>query len=244
MRVTGAAHGMGKEMALKLSEQGAIVVCWDISQDGLNETVKEIEEGGGKAVGDVVDVSDREQVLAAAQRVRDQVGDVTMLFNNAGIISCKPLLQHSHKELHRIFNVNVFSQFYTLEAFLPQMLEMKKGHVIAMSSAAGVQGAAFIVPYSSSKFAVTGLMDSLHEEVRYSHSNSNVKFTTVHPFIVSTGLVQAPRIRFNSLTPITSPKKAVETIIDGVLRDREVIFVPSYGEILYRVAKWVILNSS
>merc|ERR1719481_1089559 len=107
---------------------------------GAEETKKEVEDSGGEAIVLVVDVSDREAVKKAVQETRSQMGEVTILFNNAGIMPCKPFLNHSQADLEKIFNVNVFAQFHTVQEFLPRMLNLNKGHIISMSSMAGITG--------------------------------------------------------------------------------------------------------
>ncbi|CAG0916841.1 unnamed protein product [Notodromas monacha] len=244
--VSGAGHGMGREIAIKLSELGATVICWDINKDGLQLTLNMISRVGGRGLGDLVDVSNCEAVKAGAARILEKIGHVTILVNNAGILSSKPFLSHSPREIERVFSVNVFSHFWTLEAVLPSMVAKGRGHIVAMSSIAGVQGIPYLVAYGASKSAVTGLMDGLLEELRYDDKTNPIKLTVVHPFIVNTGHINKPRIRFSQknppprfkfLMPVTEPRVAADMIIDGVLRNKEWVFIPWWIEILYRMSK-------
>jgi short-subunit dehydrogenase len=83
-----------------------------------------------------------------------------------------------------------------LEAFLPSMIQKNNGHVVALSSMAGVMGLRNLVPYCGSKFAVRGLMEALNEELREDARQMEVKFTTIFPFIVDTGLCKKPHTRY------------------------------------------------
>ncbi|XP_023339915.1 estradiol 17-beta-dehydrogenase 11 isoform X2 [Eurytemora carolleeae] len=200
--VTGGGHGIGLELVRQLSDLGVKVAVWDINGQTANLAVKEIEKKGGLGLPLTVDVSDRESIRRAVDKTRSELGEVTLLFNNAGIMPCKPFLNHSGAEIQKIFEVNVFSQYWTLMEFLPRMISLNRGHIISMSSMAGITGTPNLVPYCSSKFAVKGLMDALFLELRSTHPDTNVKLTTIHPFVVDTGLAQKPRSRFESIIPI------------------------------------------
>jgi len=225
--VTGAGHGIGREVAKQLVQLGVRVACWDINKEGAGETVVELEKLGGQGMVVVVDVSDREAVRNAAMVTRAQLGEVSLLFNNAGIMPCKPFLNYSEKEIEKIFAVNVFSQYWTVLEFLPRMISINKGHIVAMSSMAGITGTPNLVPYCSSKFAVKGFMDALFLEMRASRPDSNLSMTTIHPFVVDTGLAQKPRSRFQKLIPFTAPEDAAKMIISAMRRNQEYAFIPN-----------------
>ena len=219
--VTGAGHGIGRELSKQLVSLGVRVVCWDINKRGADETVEEIKKLGGEGLALEVDVADREAVQRASEVTRDHMGEVTLLFNNAGIMPCKPFMKYSKQELEKIFDVNVFAQFWSVQEFLPRMLNLNKGHIISMSSLAGITGTPNLVPYCSSKFAVKGFMDALFLETRQNHPDTNVKMTTIHPFVVDTGLAQKPRSRFQKLIPFTPPEVAASNIIRATRRNYE-----------------------
>jgi len=225
--VTGAGHGIGRNIAKQLVRLGVRVACWDINKEGAEETVMELEKEGGQAMAVVVDVSDREAVRNAAMVTRSQMGEVTLLFNNAGIMPCKPVFNYTEKEIEKIFAVNVYSQYWTVMEFLPRMISINKGHIVAMSSMAGITGTPNLVPYCSSKFAVKGMMDALYLEMRATRPDSNISMTTIHPFVVDTGLAQKPRSRFQKLIPFTSPEDAAKMIITAMRRNQEYAFIPS-----------------
>ncbi|XP_076292024.1 short-chain dehydrogenase/reductase family 16C member 6-like isoform X3 [Lasioglossum baleicum] len=236
--VTGAGHGIGKELALKYASLGATVVCWDLNQQGNDETVEEIKQlGGVKAYGYKCDVSKRDEVFKVAQKVKEEVGDVTILVNNAGIMPCRTFMDHSQEEIERIFNINVLAHLWTLQAFLPSMIQKNHGHVVALSSMAGIVGLANLVPYCASKFAVRGLMESLQEELRTASPKDNpsqIKFTTIYPYMVDTGLCKNPKIRFPSIMALVSPKEAVVEIVKAQRRNIRELSIP---------AIWIYVNS-
>ncbi|XP_021933049.1 17-beta-hydroxysteroid dehydrogenase 13-like isoform X2 [Zootermopsis nevadensis] len=224
--VTGTGHGIGKELAHQYASLGAIVVCWDINQEQNDETVQELRKIGCKAYGYKCDVADRDSVLALALKVKEEVGDVTILVNNAGIMPCHPLLQHNHQEIRKIFDINVLAHFWMLEAFLPSMIQNNRGHVVALSSMAGVMGLRNLVPYCASKYAVRGLMDALNEELREDARQIEVKFTSIFPFIVDTGLCKKPYTRFPFLLNFVPAKKAAKAIITAQRRNYSEVSIP------------------
>jgi len=226
--VTGAGHGIGRCLALQLTQLGVRVACWDLNLKWAESVLDEVEQMGGSGLALKVDVSDREAVRRAALTTRTQLGEVTLLFNNAGIMPCKPLLQHSEKEIEKVFSVNVFSQFWTIYEFLPRMLTLNMGHIVSMSSMAGITGTPNLVPYCASKFALKGLMDALYLELRAQQPDSSVQLTTIHPFTVDTGLAQKPRSRFQSLFSFTSPELAAQMVIEATRRNHEYAFIPSF----------------
>jgi len=225
--ITGTGHGIGRELALQFAALGAKVVCVDINKDSNSQTVKEIKDRGYTKVHSFqCDVSQRKDVEALAAQVSQEVGDITVLVNNAGIMPCHAFTASSPEEIRKIFDINVFAHFWMLQMFLPGMLRRDHGHVVGISSMAGMLGLRNLVPYCSSKFAVRGLMESIAEECREENPDMKVKFTSVFPYIVDTGLCKKPRIRFPSLLGIVSPQEAAQHIVRAMRRDVAEVSIP------------------
>lgn len=124
-----------------------------------------------------VDVTNRDAVLETGAKVLQEVGNVTILINNAGIMPQHEMLKHSENEIRKVFEINTIAHFWMFQAFLPKMVENNHGHIVALSSIAGIVGFKNLVPYCGSKFAVRGLMESMNEELRtYSNGKSQVGF--------------------------------------------------------------------
>ncbi|KAJ8684465.1 hypothetical protein QAD02_020257 [Eretmocerus hayati] len=231
--VTGAGHGIGKELALKYASLGATVICWDINAANNDETVNEIKKlGAAAAHGYRCDVSNRDEVMRVADKVKKEVGSVTIIVNNAGIMPCRPFLEYAAEDIQKMFDINVMAHFWILQAFLPDMLAKNHGHVIALSSMAGMVGLTNLVPYCATKFAVRGMMEALGEELRTSSSVggtcSNIKFTTIYPYMVDTGLCRNPKIKFPSLMSVVPPKEAAAQIIKAQRRNIPELSIPNH----------------
>uniref|UniRef100_A0A2A4K3Z4 Short-chain dehydrogenase/reductase 3 n=2 Tax=Heliothis virescens TaxID=7102 RepID=A0A2A4K3Z4_HELVI len=226
--ITGAGHGMGREVALRFARLGAKIVCVDINPKGNDETVAMIKQEKGQAYAYVCDVTDRAAVLALAEKVEREVGVVTILINNAGIMPCKPVLKHTEKEIRTLMDINVNGNLWMIQAFLPAMLERNYGHIVAMSSMAGKMGLRNLVPYCGTKYAVRGIMESLAVELHEDPRDTNgIKLTTICPYIVNTGLCHNPRIRFEGLMKTVDPGDAADQIVDAVRKEYHEITIPS-----------------
>ncbi|XP_024878205.1 short-chain dehydrogenase/reductase family 16C member 6-like [Temnothorax curvispinosus] len=228
--ITGAGHGIGKELAIGYASLGATVICWDINEETNNETMNDIKRMGRDSVYAYrCNVADREEVFRVAEKVKKEIGDVTILVNNAGIGIFKSFLNHSLDEIERVMNVNATAHFWTLKAFLPSMIEKNHGHIVALSSVAGLMCTPYATVYCPSKFAVKAIMEAVSEELRaFSNEKSDIKFTTIYPGLVHTGMVKKTKVRFPRMMNGHSPREAASLIIDAQRRNYENRTLPSY----------------
>ncbi|XP_012260064.2 short-chain dehydrogenase/reductase family 16C member 6-like isoform X2 [Athalia rosae] len=229
--ITGAGHGIGRELALQYATLGAKVVCWDLNENGNKETAEEIKKINETASVYTYrcDVTNREEVIRVAAEVQRDVGDVTILVNNAGIMPCHTLMDHTPEEIRKTFDVNVIAHFWMLQTFLPSMIKKNHGHVVALSSMAGIAGLPNLVPYCGSKFAVRGIMEAIHLELRDAMlpKQLNIKFTCIYPYMVDTGLCKKPKMRFPTLFSLVPPKTAAAEIVKAQRRNVQEASIPS-----------------
>ncbi|KAH8304681.1 hypothetical protein KR018_004684, partial [Drosophila ironensis] len=224
--ITGTGHGMGKQMALQYAQLGATVICWDVNEQTNNQTVKEIQQKGGKAFGYVCNVTKREELIELAKQVRKEHGFISVVVNNAGIMPCHPLLEHTENEIRLMYDINVLSHFWIIQSFLPEMIERNEGNIVALSSCAGLFGLINLVPYCGTKFAVRGYMAALTEELRQKNPNNNIKLTTIFPYMIDTGLCKNPRYRFPNLFKLIAPDVAAASIIEAQRQGLEEAAIP------------------
>jgi len=160
--VTGAANGIGRAYANRLAAEGATVAVLDIAD--ASATVAEIEASGAKAASFVADLSNPEQVSAAAEQVIAQLGDATILVNNAGIYPNQSFEDMAIDDWRRMFSVNVESMFLATKAFVPGMKAAGWGRIVNMTS----NSIGLVIPgfvhYIAAKMAVIGMTRGLATE--------------------------------------------------------------------------------
>ncbi|XP_013408959.1 17-beta-hydroxysteroid dehydrogenase 13-like, partial [Lingula anatina] len=195
---------------------------WDVNKDGNEATADEVRKQGGTAHAYLCDVSNTDDVKRVAERVRRDVGDVTILVNNAGILHGLDLLQLTDQQIRKTIEINTMAHFWTVREFLPKMLEFDHGHIVTVSSMSGFYGASYLVDYSTSKYAVRGFTEALAEEIRRL-GKTQIKTTTVFPMFVDTGLVTGIDQRFEKQL---TPQQVAKATVSGVLRNRLHVFVP------------------
>jgi all-trans-retinol dehydrogenase (NAD+) len=222
--ITGAASGIGRMLATELAEAGASLVLWDIDADGLKRAATDLRAAGHEVATGVCDLTSRDNIAAEGARTLAEVGPVDILVNNAGIVSGKGLLELEDAEIERTFQVNTLALFWTVRAFLPQMLERNSGHIVTIASAAGIAGTARLTDYCSSKFAAVGFDESLRLELK--KSGSNVTTTVVCPFFIDTGMFEGVKTRFSWLLPILQPDDVVNRIMRAIRKDRRRLVMP------------------
>jgi all-trans-retinol dehydrogenase (NAD+) len=221
--ITGAASGLGLLLARKMAAGGAHVILWDVNAAGLEAACRDLEAAGRNVEGDIVDLSSRQAIEAAAARVLSG-GPVDILINNAGVVTGKTLLEASPEEIERTFDVNVLAVFWATRAFLPAMLARDSGHVVTIASAAGLVGISKMTDYCASKHAAVGFDESLRLELR--RKGSRVMTTVVCPFYISTGMFTGVRTRFPAILPILDPEKVTDQIMYAIRYDRRRLILP------------------
>ncbi|GFQ87184.1 hypothetical protein TNCT_546011 [Trichonephila clavata] len=189
-----------------------------------------------KAYAYTCDVSNENQVEELADKVYREVGDVDILINNAGVLPGKPLLELTNKQIKRTLDINTLAHMWTIRQFLPRMLERGEGHIVAISSVAGILGCSYLVDYCASKYAVIGLMAALQEELYEMGRDEQIQLTVICPSTMDTGLVQNPKTRFPSMLPILNVDKASDIIINSILRNKRLVVIPTIVHVIYKIS--------
>lgn len=220
--VTGGAMGMGKLFAQRLGEDGARVVLWDLNEKALKETEEELRAKGYEVFTYVADVSDPNRVRALAEKVKEDVGVVQILFNNAGVVFKGLITEQSDDHISKTFDINVKALCWTMRAFLPGMIERSEGHVVNIASASGLIGVPALAAYAASKWAVIGLSESVRYEVQA--TRPEIQFTIACPSYIATGMfagVKPPRF-----TKMLTPEMIVDKIYRSFKHDRLFVLEP------------------
>ncbi|XP_015187299.1 PREDICTED: short-chain dehydrogenase/reductase family 16C member 6-like [Polistes dominula] len=233
--VTGGGGGLGRLLALRLANLGVIVVVWDINQEGIEETVKLVQAAGGTCYGYVCDLCNREDIYKKAALLREEVGKVSILINNAGVVNGMKFCETPDYLLKRTMDVNIMSHFWTVKAFLPAMMESNKGHIVSIASMAGYAGIPKLVDYCTSKHAVLGFDEGLRIELEY-EGYDNINTTAICPYFIRSTAMFGNRY-YGSL-PQLSPNEVAETTITSLRCNRKLVMIPSYFQ-FFVPFKWI-----
>ncbi|XP_066906727.1 epidermal retinol dehydrogenase 2 [Halyomorpha halys] len=232
--VTGAGRGLGREICLRLVQEGVKLTCVDVSLATAEETAALCNATRpGCAAAAYCDIADKHQV----SKLAEQLPPVDILINNAGIVSSASVLEVTEEHIERLMQVNILAQFWTIRAFLPGMIARGRGHVVGMASAASFTAAANIALYAASKYAVAGMMSSLREEFRHFHPE--IKTTTVHPFFITPPPSSVEHWDKTSRIPDVSAVTVAEKTVEGIKKDKVTVTVPSYLYFLLLVLQFL-----
>ena len=185
--VTGAAQGIGKEIAKVLAQEGADVALADLNPEALDLAAAEVAESGGRTWALPVDVSLFDAAREAVEKVVAEAGRVDILVNNAGITRDSLLLRMKEDDWDKVMAVNLKGAFNFCKAVVPGMVKKRWGRIVNMSSVVGAMGNVGQVNYGASKAGLIGLTKSLAREVAV----RNVTVNAVAPGFIDTAMTQA-----------------------------------------------------
>ena len=216
--ITGAASGIGRIMgAMALEKGAAALVIWDINQANIDATVAEFK-AKGSVFGYRVDISDQQQVIAAVQKVKEEVGQIDILINCAGIITGNKTFDNcTTEEIRRTMDINTVAPMVVALQFLPDMIARNSGHICNISSAGGLISNPRMSVYAASKWAVIGWSDSVRIELE--QMKSDVKVTTIAPYYIKTGMFDGVK---SPIVPLMKPEWAARQIIRAIERNKRV----------------------
>lgn len=186
--VTGGAQGIGKDIALRLAQYGCNLAICDIMEDVVIATADEIAaEAGVNAKGYKVNVGDSGEVNGFVKAVKDKLGSIDVLVNNAGITRDNMLFRMSDEEFDLVQKVNMYSVFYFCRAVGRIMAKQRGGSIINISSVIGVMGNAGQHNYAASKAGVIGLTKSVAKEL----AGRNVRANAIAPGFIETAMTDS-----------------------------------------------------
>jgi NAD(P)-dependent dehydrogenase (short-subunit alcohol dehydrogenase family) len=231
--ITGAASGIGRATAIAAAARGAEVHLTDIQE--LDEVVATVERAGGR-VGSatVADITDHAAVVALAERVHGDGGSVDVVMNIAGVSTWGSIERLRHSDWQKMIDVNLMGPISVLECFVPPMIEAGRGgHVVNVSSAAGLFGLPWHAAYSASKFGLRGVSEVLRFDLR----RHGIGVSLVCPGAVKTPLVNTveivgvdrsdPRIQ-KAIAQFerraVTPERVAARILEGIEKDRYMVY--------------------
>jgi NAD(P)-dependent dehydrogenase (short-subunit alcohol dehydrogenase family) len=233
--ITGAASGIGRATALASAREGADLYLTDINAGALEGSAEEIRSAGGTVSWSApADISDHHAVVGLAKEIHESHGSMDVVMNIAGVSTWGSIERLRHSDWQKMVDVNLMGPISVLECFVPPMIEARRGgHVVNVSSAAGLFGLPWHAAYSASKFGLRGVSEVLRFDLR----RHGIGVSLVCPGAVRTPLVGTveivgvdrddPKIqklvrRFESKA--VSPEHVAEKILEAIRRDRYMVF--------------------
>jgi len=242
--ITGAASGIGRSTALAMGKLGANLFLTDINSEGLKNTSQLIKKNGGLvSLIKAFDISKYEDVKIFADEIHKEFGSLDILMNIAGTSVWGTVDQLTHGHWKKMIDVDLWGPIHGIECFIPKMIEAGKGgHLVTVSSAAGLVAFPWHAAYSAAKWGILGACEVL----RYDLMQHNIDVTVVCPGAVDTPLKQTVEIvgvdrthpeakkleeKFNKRT--VTPEKVAQQIIKGIKKKKFLVFTSNDIKLLY-----------
>ena len=198
--ITGAGQGIGQATAVKFAKEGAKVVACDINKASVQATVDLVIEGGGEAIGFIVDVTNKESIAAMVKGVMAKWGRIDTLVNNAGIVEDAQFKKMSEDQFDRVIDVNLKGVYNCTKAVVDIMLEQHSGCILNASSIVGIYGNFGQTNYAATKFGVIGMVKTWAREL----GRKGIRANAICP-----GFVETPILK-------SMPEKVVKMMEDRV----------------------------
>lgn len=172
--ITGSGGGLGRGICTKLAQFGIKVIGLDIDEHAGKATRDLIQNSGGKAFFEKVDLTDDKDIERAFKKIRTNISDrIDILVNNAGFVQPKSLLNTSKDNWNKTININLTAPFFCIQQVVGQMADQGYGKIVNISSRSGVVGSSGYAAYSASKFGVIGLTQCVADEYAKDAINVN-----------------------------------------------------------------------
>ena len=248
--VTGATGGIGAATCRALADRGARLILTDLDQTSLNELAAELK-GRGVDVPIVlaVDLTDASKVKEFAAQVHEKVGSIDLIFNVAGISIWGSIERLQEEHWRRLIDINLMGPVNVLSAFVPPMIKARRGgHIVNVSSAAGIFGLPWHAGYSASKFGLRGISEVLRFDLR----KHRIGVSLVCPGAVATPLVEtlevvgvdrsAPSVKAvekQFIRHAVTPEHAAKEILKGVERRKYWVYTSPDIRLGHLAQRWV-----
>jgi 3-oxoacyl-[acyl-carrier protein] reductase len=209
--VTGAAQGLGQQIAITLAANGATVACLDMKADGLAETIKTITDAGGAAEPFECNVTDRERVDQVIDEIVEKWEKIDILVNNAGITRDTLLPSMTDDEFDSVINVNLRGAFFFMRTVSRYMMRARYGRIINMASVSGAEmGNPGQTNYSASKAGLVGMTRSLSKEL----AKRKLTINAVAPGFIQSAMTDALGDQVKKMVKQTIPAQRLGTAYD------------------------------
>lgn len=209
--ITGAGKGLGKAIALALAAEGVNLGLLARTEADLIAVADEAKKINPeiKVTYTTADIISNEQITTAVATLKNTLGNIDILINNAGVGTFGKFLDLSVEQWENIVKTNIFGAYYATRAILAEMKERKSGDIVNISSSAGLKGAPVTSAYSASKFGLIGMSDSLMQEVR----KDNIRVFTMTPSTISTDMAKNLNLTDGNPDTTLQPEDFAELLV-------------------------------
>jgi short-subunit dehydrogenase len=208
--ITGASSGIGKGLAMTIAARGGRLALIARREDALNEIVNEIRAANGTAIAVAADVRDAEVLRQAADKIRAELGPIDVLIANAGVGVTDHANNLDPHKVSEVMNINVLGAVNSVAAVLPEMVERKSGHLVAIASLAGYRGLAKSAAYCASKAALSSFFESLRIDLRH----TGVTVSIIYPGFIKTPLTSGRQAKMPYLMELDDGVKKIVSAIE------------------------------
>ncbi len=247
--LTGATGGLGREMISAFLKEGSHLILSDLSLSSLNSTKQEFESfGTGKILGTIVSDLSTESGCDALfhQFLEFGFSSPDILVNNAGIAIFGPFAEIPSSKWEAILNINLLAPMRLTHKFLPSMIQRASGHIVNVSSVAGLIAVPHLNTYSVSKFGIKAFGESLHGELK----DKGIQVTNFYPFFTRTPILQSEQIGLKGKMKVpdfllSEPKDVVFELIQGIQKNQLHVHPGGISKVLDFVSRFLpgALNS-
>lgn len=221
--ITGAAQGIGKELAVLLAREGANLAIIDINEKLLTQTREELSGYGTDVRSYVCNLANIDEIINVTDTIKSEFSKIDILVNNAGIISGKYISDLSYEDIQLTIAVNLTAVMMMTKQFLDEMMARNDGHIVNVSSVAGLMGAPKMGDYCASKHGVNGFSDTLRMELK-KKGLKGVKITVICPSLITTGMFAG--FKTNIFTPPLTPTYVAEKIVESIKKNKLYVKMP------------------
>lgn len=214
--ITGGSQGIGKATAFLFARKGYDLVLTARSAEVLEATATEVGKIGTKVLAVPCDVSREEEVNSLISKALECLGSIDVLINNAGICMTGPIENTSLSDWHRVMDVNVWGYIHTIHALLPHFLERGKGTIVNVGSIGGKFPLPEMTVYCASKYAVTGLTETLRLELK----PKGIHVCAVHPSATNSDFMERAQFRGSSEQEAEKRRNSMSSFLESSLASK------------------------
>jgi short-subunit dehydrogenase len=230
--VTGAGSGIGRATAIALAKEGCHLALADINLAGLEATAADLESPGFEVSQHEINVASKKEMERFVAEVITHHGHVHILVNNAGVSVFGDFIEQSIEDIEWVLGINLWGVIYGCKLFLPYLQKEKEGHIVNVSSSSGIFPTPKMSTYTTSKFAIRGLSETIRLEL----SKHNIGVTSVHPGMIKTNIPHATKYQEKDRKKQETgaamfsrfghpPEKAAQKIVQGIKNNSQRVLV-------------------